>query len=357
MFHEAHATFVRYPDLQAAPIYAFSRYGSLGVSLFFVISGYCIATAACNVLPREHGFQRFLRARLRRIYLPYWFAWLLTAAFSIFAGLAVKALHLGPSNSADNDVLHQPAAYWLSNLTLTQVAVHRPSLIYPAWTLCYEMAFYLIVALLILVPLLTREARSFLNALHVITVVALLALTIVPQYQFYPVDLWPQFGLGVIIYDLVRHPDEKRPRLWLLTVSALLLAFTLRHALPTSPAQETSRLAFGVALAFSFLILWLHRFDEALSRWKPIQALSWVGLFSYSLYLTHMLVIGTTNQGIHLVRLPERLHLVAFTLSVLVALAGGRLFYQFCERPFVKPIFQTAPQAGQKPEIVGHTAE
>ena len=356
LFHAAHATFVRYPDLRSAPVYAFSLYGALGVQLFFVISGYCIATAACNALPRERGFQHFLRARLRRIYPPYWFAWPLAAAFTVLAGLAAKALHLGPSYSADNDVLHQSAAYLLSNLTLTQVPAHRASLIPPTWTLCYEMGFYLIVALLILVPALARDARAFLNALHGLTVAALLVLAFAPQYQFYPLDLWPQFGLGVVVYDLVRHPREGRPRLWLLAVTALFLTFAVRSDLPSGPTDVSSRLTFAVTLAFGLLLLLLHRFDAALSRLKAVQVFSWVGLFSYSLYLVHMLVIGIANQIVHLARMPERLHLVSFGVTVLAGVAAGRVFYHFFERPFVRPLLVPASVSG--PALpVGHTAE
>ena len=38
----------RYFALQLQPIYAFSLLGSLGVQMFFVISGYCIANAASS---------------------------------------------------------------------------------------------------------------------------------------------------------------------------------------------------------------------------------------------------------------------------------------------------------------------
>jgi len=357
MFHAAHATFVRYPDLRYARIYAFSAFGSLGVQLFFVISGYCIATAACNVLPRERGFQRFLRARLRRIYPTYWSAWLTAAASTVFAGLAAKALHLGSSYSAANDVLRQPAPYWLSNVTLTQVLTHHLSLISPTWTLCYEMGFYLVVALLISVPFLVREPRSFLNALHGLTVAALLVLTLAPQYQFYPLDLWPQFGLGVVIYDIARHPGEKRPRLWMLLVSALFLTFALRYDLPAGPEHASSRLTFTAALTFGMLLLLLYRFDAALSRLKVVRAFSRIGLFSYSLYLIHMLVIGIVNQIVHLAEFPERLHLIPFSVTVLVAVAAGGIFYRFFERPFVKPVFQPPARPGSPAGAVAHTAE
>jgi exopolysaccharide production protein ExoZ len=357
LYHAAHATLVRFPGLSITPVYAFSQRGSLGVQMFFVISGYCIAAAACNALRRPDGFPRFMRARVRRIYPPYWVVWVFAAAFSVLASELAKARHLGPSYSAANDVLHKPVWYYLSNLALGQVAAHVPSLVSQSWTLCYEIAFYLLVGLVFLIPRLGGSERALLNTLHAVTLASLLWLTLAPQFRFFPLDLWPQFGLGAIVYDLVSHPRQKWLWAWLLAAVVLCAAFLFAGDLPFGPERESSRVTFAVALGFSLLILCLHRFDEMISRWRLVQAFSYVGLFSYSLYLIHMLVIGIVNQGARLTKLPERLDLVVFAISLLASLAAGRLFYQFCERPFVKPVFQPTSGAWQKAEIVGHTAE
>jgi exopolysaccharide production protein ExoZ len=62
------------PWLAHQPLYAFSAWGQLGVSLFFVISGYCIASAAVTALRKPRPLIHFLRSRVRRIYPPYFFA-------------------------------------------------------------------------------------------------------------------------------------------------------------------------------------------------------------------------------------------------------------------------------------------
>ena len=359
LFHASHAAVVRNPALESASLYAFPLLGALGVQIFFVVSGYCIATAACNTLQRDQSFMRFMRARIRRIYIPYWCALPIASAISIFAALLMRAGYLHASFSASSNVLHQSGLFYFTNLTLTQLAARRPVsefLLPQAWTLCYEMAFYLIMGLLILVPALGRGERSFLSAVHAITAATLLGLLLAPQGRFYPLDLWPQFGLGVLVYDAVRHGKEARPWLWLLLASGLLLAFAVRYDLVFSLAGESSRLTYLFTLAFSLLILLLHRFDAPLSRLKVVQAFSAVGLFSYSLYLIHFLVIGIVNQGIHVLKAPERLHFVWFLLTVLAAVAAGRVFYHFCERPFVKPILQKT-RGSSEPVVVGQTAE
>ena len=44
----------------------------IGVPLFFVISGYCIAAAAVNTVERGRSIRDFLIRRFRRIYPPLW---------------------------------------------------------------------------------------------------------------------------------------------------------------------------------------------------------------------------------------------------------------------------------------------
>jgi len=70
-----------------------------------------------------------------------------------------------------------------------------------------------------------------------------------------------------------------------------------------------------------------------------------------------MLVIGLINQVVHLTKSPERFHLLWFGITVLLAVAAGRVFYQYCERPFVKPVIQPASKAGQLGIVIAHTAE
>lgn len=355
MFHTTHALIVRYPALAASPVYVFSSLGGLGVQLFFVISGYCITTAACNALGRPGGFRQFVRARVRRIYPPFWAAWTLAAVFSILAAWIAAQRHL-PSYSGEHDVLKEPLSFWLSNLTLTQEAVRGDSLISPTWTLSYEVGFYLIVGLLVLVPVLKRHGTVwFLNALHALTATSLLIFAFVPHFRLYPLDLWPQFGLGAIVYDLVRHPGQWRPRFWLAGCAALLLAGLVHPGLTSGPEPGAVRQTFSTAFLFALALWALHPYDPQLSRTAAVRVFASVGVFSYSLYLIHMLVIGFANQIVHQAKLPERMHLIEFVGTVAAAIAVGRVFYFFFERPFVKPIREASGK--NAPIIAGQSAE
>ena len=49
-----------------------ARFMWVGVPLFFVISGYCIAATADSSRRKGHGLRTFAARRFRRIYPPYW---------------------------------------------------------------------------------------------------------------------------------------------------------------------------------------------------------------------------------------------------------------------------------------------
>src|SRR3954454_448248 len=50
----------------------FTHHFNVGVALFFVISGYCIAAAADNSRVRRDHIGTYFVRRFRRIYPPYW---------------------------------------------------------------------------------------------------------------------------------------------------------------------------------------------------------------------------------------------------------------------------------------------
>lgn len=336
LHHEAFILVARNHRLAGFPLYRAGALGYLGVQMFFVISGYCIAGAACSALRRGDGWAAFMHARARRVYPPLWFSLALAAALTLLAHLLVSSGRLHASALAEVDLLHQSPAYYFTNLTLTQMVFHQGFLSIVCWTLCYEIAFYLIVSLFLLRRTPGREEAALLTGLHCVTLAALVLLTAAPHFRFFPLDLWPQFGLGVIVYDVLRHPHQARPKWWLLAVGLAMSAFILSRDLAMSLQNEPSRLTFAFTLGFALLLLFLYRYDDALSRVLLVRGLVAVGLFSYSLYLTHLFTLGIVNQILRLTPLPASAHLLILFACILVSLLVARLFYHLFERPFVQ---------------------
>lgn len=334
MLHAASVLTRDTPRLRAFPLYGFSLHGHWGVQIFFVVSGYCIANAAALSLTRGQGIMHFLKARARRVYPPYWASLLFFALASLGASWLVKSGKLHKSNSAEVNLLHQGPLFFLSNLSLTQVGLHQASLSIVSWTLCYEIAFYVAAAALLLLARRQNE-RMMLHALHVLTAIALLWLLIAPAKVPFPLDLWPQFGLGVLVYDLLQHRDEIAPKLWALLLGAQMIAFIVARDVLMGYTRQPSRRMFLVSLIFAASLILLHPFDARLSHLRAVKALSFVGAFSYSLYLMHFLVIGMLSQVFKKLPLPASLHLLLFVLFIVASLLVTFVFHLLFERPFM----------------------
>jgi len=336
LYHTAAILTGRYPDLSALPLYKIAGFGYLGVPVFFVVSGYCIAASAMSARVRPNGSTTYFKQRLRRIYPTCWFSLLLFALASIGMNYLVHAGKIAASGLASRDLLHQSLWYYVANITLMQPLFHQSYLSIVCWTLSYEVAFYAILGIcLILARRNIAKQRLVLDAAHVITIVCLLLLVCAPSLRHYPFDLWAQFGFGVLVYDLLTNDTEKTPRLWVIPIAALTAAFVALHSIKLGLLGEPSRLTYTIAAAFAALLWAMHKHDDNLLRTKVVSFFAQIGTFSYSLYLTHFLVLGVVMQVAARLGLKEPAHYLLTLLSIVCAVIAGRIFYQFCERPFI----------------------
>lgn len=334
VFHAASEVLGSFPAARGGTVYEAASIGWLGVQIFFVISGYCIANAACSNVARQKGWTAFAWARLRRIYPPMWFSLVFYALFKSAASIAASRGMLGEGASPASGFLNQGFLYYFANVSLTQIVFHQEWLSRVCWTLGYEIAFYLATALFIVVADRLRRPRLVLGALHSITVLSLAGLLFAPAAMFYPFDLWPQFGLGVAVYDLLRSREKVAARNWSLVIAMLTAAFIAVHHLPLGFQMNPSRSQYVTALGLAVLLVALRRFDRALARVGAVRWLSAIGLFSYSLYLVHFLVI-TVLLRVLASSVPASLHLALMAFLCLASVAAGWIFYRFFERPFV----------------------
>jgi peptidoglycan/LPS O-acetylase OafA/YrhL len=121
---------------------AITKYGYLGVELFFMISGYVIFYSAIN-----RTASQFAASRAERLYPLFWFAVLFTAAFAFFWG--------GPKMSVS-------PAQVLANLTMVPSVLGFNHVDGVYWTLLYELKFYAFIFVLILLGLQRKLDRIFL---------------------------------------------------------------------------------------------------------------------------------------------------------------------------------------------------
>ena len=115
-----------------------SDLGWLGVHLFFVISGYCIAAKVDGVVAAGEGSWQFAKDRFLRIYLPYW------AACVFAARIGIAALPFNAGTWAGT--VPSSLSSLVSNILLVEPYTGADPLLLVSWSLVFEMGFYLIVA-------------------------------------------------------------------------------------------------------------------------------------------------------------------------------------------------------------------
>jgi peptidoglycan/LPS O-acetylase OafA/YrhL len=240
-------------------------YGYLGVQVFFVISGFVMLHSQGRTEPGLRPFAGFLLRRSFRLDPSYWLA---------LAVMVAIEFHLGHPHDG-RDVL-------LNALYLQDIAGHG-SILPPAWTLCYEMQFYLVLILIVMAARavgrrLRRDSDSivlwFSLPLAIASIVVYLAREVKQTGVF--LDMWFMFYLGMLAYGTVR---KMHARLFYLVIAALLgVGITLCH-----DARQEQLIA---AVATSVLIVIAGKVG-ALSRWLRSSIIQFMGRISYSAYLIH----------------------------------------------------------------------
>ncbi|MGI4788768.1 MAG: acyltransferase family protein [Janthinobacterium lividum] len=334
-FHATKGVLNRFPEMENHLGCTAGLWGWLGVQLFFVVSGYCITGAAVSNLRRSaFPFRAFVLARFRRIYPTCWFALLGTATFMLAAAKMASKGYLRDDIFTQIGFFQHSVLFYVSNLTLTQLLLHQPLLLDVTWSLCYEVAFYFIAASVLLLTLnWVKKERNFLNALHGLTVACLTLLIIVPSRCGDPFDLWPQFGMGVLAFDWISYSHQKSSRGWAAVIGVQMLVLSGIDHGTLGAMQQPARASCLVCLVFAILLVVLYRWDLALSQLRPIKWLSGIGMFSYSLYLTHTLTLRAVNQVARLIHLSDPP--IVFAIGIVISLIAARIFYQCFERPFI----------------------
>ena len=240
-----------------------SAHGNAGVPFFFVLSGFIIALTHAKDIGKPEQLGRYLGNRARRLYPIYWlYTAIMVAAVTICGGDVQMPHSVGD---------------WFSTVTLVRIT-GTPTPLSVAWTLFYEIAFYVLFAVLIL----SRRIGALLFACWWAVIVA------VHQYASptSPVGVWTSmvcmnFFVGMAACWL--HSRLKPPAAWILLGAGLiglcLCGGFVGHGLST-PGFE-----FFVALACGLAICGVASIETR----TPLNFgwLAVIGDASYTLYLVH----------------------------------------------------------------------
>lgn len=317
---------------------------NVGVALFFVISGYCIAAAADNARRKDSSTAEYFVRRFRRIYPPYW----IIVMFSIALFFLVDYGWAHPLLSTEPWSQYRPWWYspsqWFGNLTLTEtwrshvfggIRGHFPG---QAWTLCYEEQFYFVTGMALLFA-----RRRFFEAIAGVSVLTLAAsqaatATGVAVSGFFFDGSWLLFAAGVAAFYRIHYARGRG----VLAIDAVLLAL-----IPLSVVLHVPIYGAIVGFIFAAALPWLYRFDRPVASSRMLAPLLLCGQMCYSLYLVHQIPVKAVTMflfrsGIHSAAATL---LVATPAALLVAVGLGWGFHVAVERRFLNTRSSALPRA------------
>ena len=301
------------------------EYGMSGVDLFFVISGFIIATVTAGRFARSGEAGQFLRQRCIRIYPIYWVYCAAVLAVFLVDPTIVNSSHGRP------DVLR-------SFLLLPQ---HNLPLLLVAWTLVYKMFFYLVFSLAVrwlkesqLAPALLVWAAVIVAGNRLIGTMDDAFLGPFLGLFFSPLIL--EFIAGCFVALSVRRLRAGSA----VACIVLGLAGFAGGSVALAQLGMPFPLGWGRVLIYgtssTFLVAGVLGVEQAGYRRFP-RPVVMLGDASYSLYLSHILVLAVVGHvwARMLAGTSPVNHAAALCLAVGLALVWGLLSFRFIETPLL----------------------
>jgi peptidoglycan/LPS O-acetylase OafA/YrhL len=353
---------------------AFTARMDAGVALFFVLSGFLLyrpfVAARLEARPAPSA-GRYLRRRLLRIVPAFWVAMLVMGALGWIAVL--------------NDDWWRYFGF-VQNLSVETVLGG----IRPAWSLCVEMSFYLVLPLWAIgaARVLRRRPRRTQIRTEAIALGAVALASLALRAAFFDAShgsLWlvtlPAFldwfavGMGLALASVAL--DGTRPRAallrrpWLAWAAAAVCfavvslvvplprGLVAAHTVAAHLAQHVLYIAVGalVALPGIFGIRPdAEPASRAIARFLGHPVMAWLGLVSYGIFLWHQPLL----DQLLIQDLPGRAPALPFVTVLVVTTAGAVAIaaasYYLVERPFLAlkdPRRREAPAAAPARTIAG----
>lgn len=297
-----------------------ARHGFLGVSFFFVLSGFTIALAHHKDIGRPHAISKYFKRRFLRVYPVYW-VYLTGFIAAAAVGLGHPDFSWAPLNLV--------SAYMLVPL---DEAMTLPLKV--AWTLVYEIRFYVLFALFIL----AAHFAAMLFGFWAITIVALLVTGNSPEHGIFSV--WNLYFIaGLVAYFwLYRLPWFMGYLLLFAGVSSASI-YVLQSPEVTrisDLSNQSQWLQIFLIATFVFIVVGAALLEKRYGVKYP-RPLLWLGEASYSIYLVHSAAISVfmiiiAKSGLSGWFPVELTFLIAFCFSV----SAGAIAYVVIERPLLQ---------------------
>jgi exopolysaccharide production protein ExoZ len=322
---------------ESSVLYGLSRFanviGHSGVDLFFVLSGFLIYG---HLIQKRVPYLSFCLKRLRRIY----------PTFLVVFGIYILLSHLIPSASKLPSGFSKEVSYLLENILLLPGIVDIPPLVTVAWSLSYELFFYLSIPLVITLAGMRVWRRSWricffacLGLLHLLGY----SLGMLPHIRL------AMFLAGILLCEIenagwLKSNLSHRGELLVIASYLGILVFigvvrleslTTETIVPKYPSILLISLLW---MGLFGLTMYCLSFDGALKRLFSYAPLRGLGNMSYSYFLLHGFVLNGVAFCIqHLIGPTEPsvlLFVGLFTVNLLLTLLASLALFLLIEKPF-----------------------
>ena len=319
-----------------------SSFGYIGVFLFFVISGFCIhmqwARAKAAGTEPDIRFGPFWKRRIRRLYPPYIITLLLFLLLTAWTA-GINVTHF---------FIYDVVMHLLMLHNLDAGTCYSINGVF--WTLAVEEQLYLAYFFLlfmrvrwgwgvtIAVCLFARFGWMLLS--HIVWLKTGFGVP-VPESAAAHWFTWALGAIGVeVMFGLVRLRGWSRDLR--LAIVLIIAASAIGDYLPSIPKDtflhNLSWFLIHPLWGLGFFIV-VNRMVLAENSWlrqarlpSLVSVFSTLGIFSYSIYLTHELVIMQSWRWTH----PALLQVVnVFLVVVPATIFFAWVFFWFCEKPFL----------------------
>jgi len=308
-----HLTSIAYPALSVV-----TRYGYLGVDMFFTISGFVVLLSAWGRRPHE-----FVISRIVRLYPAYWVAVTLTTIVAI---------------TLSRGLFRVTPIQYVANMTMLNSVAHIANIDVVYWTLYTEIRFYFLIFVLawvgitrsrVVALLWTWLAATAIIEAHVLPAGIATTLDILVQAQ------WSHYfiaGMALCLIYRTRFSWQLGAILALAYANAVYQAINFGHLVAGRYHQTLHSPVIAAVITVIFIVMTLIALRVTRQLGRPWFAVA--GALTYPLYLVHAyngfviinLIGRYLNRWVLLVVMVAGMCTVAYAIHRLIeARLAGRL--------------------------------